>query len=31
MLQTERNPVIDSEIVIDEFDAEATIHCRLLS
>jgi len=31
MLQTERNPVMDSGIVIDEFNAAANIHGRRLS
>jgi len=31
MLQTERNPVIDSKIVIDKINAAATIHGRRLS
>lgn len=31
MLQIERNPVIDSKIVIDEFNAAATMHGRCLS
>lgn len=31
MLQIERNQVIDSESVIDEFNAASTVHGRLLS